>query len=309
MRYIEFGPGKAKVSELVLGTMRIAQMQPKEVATLIETALDAGVNAVDTAPIYGPSEHIIGEAFAARPGLRDRVWLQTKLGIRPHPRAKANYFDFSYDHIIESLENSLRVLKTDHIDSLLLHRPDALMVPEEIAQAFQELHDAGKVIDFGVSNQNPAQIRRLESYLAFPICANQVQLSCAFTPMLDASLNVNMENDASIMRDGGILEYAYDKGMAIQAWSVMQHGYFGGVFLGNPDYADLNAALDTIATEHGVTAAAVAINWVLRVPGKMQAIVGTTKAQRVTKSAAACDWEMTREEWYEIYLAAGNALP
>ncbi len=309
MRYIDFGSNDVKVSELIVGTMRIAQMKPAQVADLFETALDLGVNAVDTAPIYGPSERIIGEAFAERPGLRDRVWLQTKLGIRPHPRIESNYFDFSYAHIIESVDNSLRMLQTDHIDSLLLHRPDVLMVPEEIAQAFQELHDAGKVVDFGVSNQNPAQMKRLEKYLTFPIYTNQVQISCAFTPMIDASFNVNMENDASVMRDGGILEFAYDRNQAVQAWSVLQHGYFGGVFLGDDAYEGLNQALERVAAEHGVTTTAVAINWVLRLPGKMQAIIGTTKKERVAMAAAACDWEMSREEWYEIYLAGGNQLP
>ena len=309
MRYIEFGSQKTKISEVILGTMRIAPKSPAEVATLIESALDAGVNAVDTAAIYGPSESLIGQAFALTPGLRDRVWLQTKLGIRPHGRVKANYFDFSYEHIIESTENSLRALQTDHIDSMLLHRPDALMVPEEIAAAFQKLHDEGKVLDFGVSNENPAQMARLASYLPFPIAANQVQLSCAFTPMIDAAFNANMENDEAIMRDGGILEYDYDHDIATQAWSVLQHGYFGGVFLGNPDYEDLNAALDLIASEHGVAASAVAINWILRLPGKMQAVMGTTDPVHVAESAAACDWEMSREEWYEIYFSAGHRLP
>ena len=309
MRYIEFGANKTKVSEVILGAMRIAQMEVEDIATLIEAALDAGINAVDTAPIYGPSEGLIGKAFAARPGLRDRVWLQTKVGIEPHPRVKANYFDFSYENIMRSMDNSLKMLGTDHVDSLLLHRPDALAEPTEIARAFQELYDAGKVLDFGVSNQNPAQMRRLQRCLPFPIQANQVQMSCAFTPMVDSAFNVNMENDESVMRDGGILEYGYDHDQAIQAWSVLQHGYFGGVFFGNPDYAELNAAIDRIAEEHNVTNTAVAINWVLRYPAKMQAIIGTTKPQRVRDAAAACDWTMTREEWYEIYFAAGHQLP
>ncbi len=309
MRYISFGSTGTKVSEVVLGTMRIWEKSPDEVARLIESALDAGINAVDTAPIYGPSEGLIGEAFAARPGLRDRVWLQTKLGIRPHPRAKANYFDFSYEHIMESVENSLLKLNTDHIDSLLLHRPDALMEPDEIARAFQELHDAGKVVDFGVSNQNPAMMRRLARHLPFPIATDQVQISAAFTPMFDAFFNANMQNDAGIMRDGGVLEYCAEHDMVIQAWSVLQHSYFGGVFLGSPDYDELNKTLELIASEHHTTPTAVAINWVLRYPAKMQAIVGTTRPERVIQSAAACDWVMSREEWYEIYLAAGNQLP
>lgn len=309
MRYIEFGSNKTKVSEVVLGAMRIAMMTPEQVADLIETALDCGINAVDTAPIYGPSEGIIGNAFAVRPGLRDRVWLQTKLGIRKHPRVEANYFDFSYEHIMESVDNSLRMLQTDHIDSLLLHRPDALMEPDEIARAFEELHAAGKVLDFGVSNQNPAMMERLARVVPFELAANQVQMSAAFTPMLDAFFNANMENDAAVMRDGGILEYCYDHNMAIQAWSVLQHGYFGGVFLDNPDYAGLNEALERIASDHDTTKTAVAINWVLRYPAKMQALVGTTKPERIRQSAAACDWVMSREEWYEIYLGAGHKLP
>ena len=309
MRYIEFGSNKTQVSEVVLGMMRIWEKTPEQVADLIECGLDCGINAVDTAPIYGPSEGKLGDAFAARPGLRDRVWLQTKLGIRPHPRIKANYFDFSYEHIMESVDASLTALKTDHIDSLLLHRPDALMVPEDIARAFEELHKAGKVIDFGVSNQNPAMMKRLAQYLPFPIMADQMQISAAFTPMFDAFFNVNMENDASVMRDGGVLEYCYDHDIAVQAWSVLQHGYFGGVFLDNPDYAGLNEALQRVADDHDSTKTAVAINWVLRYPAKMQALVGTTRPERIRASATACDWEMSREEWYEIYLSAGRQLP
>lgn len=309
MRYIRFGQNNTEVSEVILGTMRIGKKTPAEVADLIQTAVDCGINAVDTAPIYGPSEMLIGGAFSESPGLRDKVWLQTKLGIRPHPRIKSNYFDFSYEHIIESVENSLKALQTDHIDSLLLHRPDALMEPDEIARAFDDLAEAGKVIDFGVSNQNPAMMRRLAKHLNVPITANQVQISAAFTPMFDSFFNVNMEVDASVMRDGGILEYGAEHDMAIQAWSVLQHGYFGGVFLDCPDYSELNDALERVAGEHNSTPTAVAINWVLRYPAKMQAIVGTTKPARIRMSAAACDWEMTREEWYEIYLAAGNKLP
>ncbi|MBP3894243.1 MAG: aldo/keto reductase [Atopobiaceae bacterium] len=309
MRYITFGSNDTKVSEVVMGMMRIGGKGPAEIADLIECGLECGINAVDTAPIYDPSEGKLGEAFALRSGLRDKVWLQTKLGIRPHPRIKANYFDFSYEHIMESVDNSLRALQTDHVDSLLLHRPDALMVPEDIARAFQELHDAGKVIDFGVSNQNPAMMERLAQYLPFPIAANQVQISAAFTPMFDAFFNANMENDAAVMRDGGILEYGYNHNMAIQAWSVLQHGYFGGVFLDDPDYADLNEALERIAADHDTTKTAVAINWVLRYPAKMQALVGTTRPERIRESAAACDWEMTREEWYEVYICAGHQLP
>ena len=309
MRYIEFGTSKSRASEVVLGTMRIGGKSTDEVASLIEAALEVGINAVDTTPIYGPSEALIGSAFSARKGLRDRVWLQTKLGIRRHPVREANYFDSSYEHIIESVEASLAALATDHIDSLLIHRPDALMVPADIARAVEELKRSGKIVDFGVSNMNPQTMARLEGALGYPLAANQVQLSCAFTPMLDAFFNANMEDDPAVMRDGGILEYCAERDMAIQAWSVLQHGYFGGVFLGDADYAELNEALARVAEVHNVTPAAVAIAWVLRYPAKMQALVGTTNLDRIAESARACDFEMSREEWYEIYLAAGNRLP
>lgn len=236
-------------------------------------------------------------------------FLQTKVGVRKLPSGRANYFDFSRDHILESVDDSLRALHTDHVDSLLLHRPDVLMVPEEIADSFQTLHDSGKVLSFGVSNQNVALMSRLQSYLPFPIAANQVQLSCAFTPAFDSMFNVNMQNAASPDRDGGVFEYAYQHGQVIQVWSVMQHGYFGGVFIDSPAYADPNDTLHAVADAHGSNKSVVAINWVLRYPSKMQAIIGTTKSERVRLSAAACDWEMSREEWYEVYLSAGNILP
>lgn len=309
MRYIEFGESKRKVSEVVLGTMRIAPLEISQVCDLIDVALDAGINAIDTAPIYGPSESILGKVFETRPDLRDKVWLQTKFGIRKHPSGTFNYFDGSYEHIIESVDESLKALKVDHIDSLLFHRPDPLMEPQGVADAFDELKKAGKVIDFGVSNQNPPTMGRLERVLTVPITANQVQLSCAFTPMIDAVVNANMENEGAVMRDGGILEYCAERDMAIQAWSVLQHGYFGGVFLGDENYAELNRTLERIGEEHGVSATAVAINWVLRYPAKMQALIGTTTPSRVQDSADATSFEMTREEWYEIYISAGNRLP
>lgn len=312
MRYVEFGSQKAKASELVLGLMRIREMTPAQVAELVQTGMGCGVNVLDTAPIYGGwhgCECTLGAALASVPGLREQVILQTKVGIRPHPTRKGNYFDFSREHILQSVDESLAALQTDHVDSLLLHRPDVLMVPEEVAGVFQTLHDAGKVLSFGVSNQNVATMARLQRYLPFPITCNQVQLSCAFSPAFNSTFNVNMEGPAAADRDGGVFEYAYSNGQVVQAWSVMQHGYFGGTFIDDLEYAELNSTLQRIADEHGVTKTAVAVNWVLRYPGKMQAIVGTTKPERVRESAAATTWEMSREDWYDVYLAAGNILP
>ena len=296
MRYIEFGKNKALVSEVVLGSMRIPQMSVAEVGELLSVCLDEGINMVDTADIYGGGhcEELIGEAFAANPQLRDQIFLQTKCSIRFGENG--SYFDFSKDYILSAVDASLARLKTDHVECLLLHRPDVLMEPDEVAEAFEELHKSGKVLEFGVSNQNPMQMKRIARATKYKLAANQVQLSVAFAPAFEAMLNVNMENDPAIMRDGGIFEYCERKDMAIQAWSVSE-------------YEELNAALERLAEKYDVTPGAVALAWILRYPAKMQAVIGTTKAARVRECARATDFTLTREEWYDIYKSAGRQLP
>ena len=309
MRYIEFGKNEASVSEVVLGTMRIPEMSVAEVSDLLAACLDEGINMVDTADIYGGGhcEELLGDAFAANPGLREQVYLQTKCAIRFMDDGA--YFDFSKDYIISAVEASLKRLKTDHIECLLLHRPDVLMEPDEVAAAFDQLHEQGKVLEFGVSNQNPMQMKRIAKASRYPLVANQVQLSVAFAPAFEAMLNVNMENDPAVMRDGGIFEYCERKHMAIQAWSVFQYGYFEGTFLGSPKYEKLNEQLELVADKYGVTPGAVALAWILRYPAKMQTVIGTTKLSRVHECARATDFTLTREEWYGLYKAAGRQLP
>ena len=308
MRYIEFGTQKAKVSEVVAGLMRIPDMTIPELETFVETCLEEGINAFDLANIYGGGkcEEILGDLLVKRPDLRDKMWIQSKCGIHPDG---FTYFDFSKEHILESVDKILKRLKTDHLDSLLLHRPDALMEPEEVAEAFDILQASGKVLDFGVSNQNPIQMQLLAKCVKQPLAANQLQLSAAFTPSLNEGFNVNMEVDAGIVRGAGIFEYCHLNDIVIQAWSSLQYGYFQGVFFGVPKYEALNAVINRIAEEKGVTNTAVALAWILRYPAKMQAVIGTTKPERIRESARACDFTLTRKEWYEIYLAAGNKLP
>lgn len=309
MRYIEFGEDKRKVSEIVMGLMRIADMSIKEVATLIDTGLEVGINFLDTADIYakGKAEEILGDVFVENPKLREKVFLQSKCGIRIDE--DFTYFDFSREHILNAVDASLKRLKTDYLDSLLLHRPDALMELDEIAEAFTKLYDTGKVKNFGVSNFNPMMMSMLGDALSFPLVTNQVQFSIAHTPMLDAGFQVNMHWDGSAMRDGGILEYCRVQDIAVQAWSSLQYGYFEGVFLGSEKYSKLNAVLNRLAAEKGVTPTAIALAWILRYPAKMQAVIGTTKPARIRESAKATDITLTRKEWYELYLAAGNKLP
>ena len=308
MRYIKFGERQKEVSEVVLGLMRISEMTVDQVEDLIEFALAVGINAFDIADCYGHGkcEQILGEVLKRRPNLREKMWIQSKCGIRME---EFTYFDFSKEHILEAVDGILERLNVDYIDSLLLHRPDALMEPAEIAEAFDLLKSQGKVIDFGVSNQNPMMMALIQKDVNQPLVANQLQLSAAFTPSFDAGFHVNMKQEAGIVRDSSIFEYCRLHDVVIQAWSVLQFDYFGGVFLGSEKYPELNHVLNRLAEKYHVSPSAVAIAWVLRYPAKMQAVIGTTKKARVAEAAKAAEIQLTRKEWYEIYLAAGNDLP
>ncbi|AEZ63120.1 Oxidoreductase, aldo-keto reductase family [Streptococcus infantarius subsp. infantarius] len=308
MRYIKFGERQKEVSEVVLGLMRISEMTVDQVEDLIESALAVGINAFDIADCYGHGkcEQILGEVLKRRPDLREKMWIQSKCGIRME---EFTYFDFSKEHILEAVDGILERLNVDYIDSLLLHRPDALMEPAEIAEAFDLLKSQGKVIDFGVSNQNPMMMTLIQKDVNQPLVANQLQLSAAFTPSFDAGFHVNMKQEAGIVRDSSIFEYCRLHDVVIQAWSVLQFDYFGGVFLGSEKYPELNHVLNRLAEKYHVSPSAVAIAWVLRYPAKMQAVIGTTKKARVAEAAKAAEIQLTRKEWYEIYLAAGNDLP
>lgn len=308
MRYIKFGERQKEVSEVVLGLMRISEMTVYQVEELIESALAVGINAFDIADCYGHGkcEQILGEVLKCRPDLREKMWIQSKCGIRME---EFTYFDFSKEHILEAVDGILKRLNVDYIDSLLLHRPDALMEPAEIAEAFDLLKAQGKVIDFGVSNQNPMMMALIQKDVNQPLVANQLQLSAAFTPSFDAGFHVNMKQEAGIVRDSSIFEYCRLHEVVIQAWSVLQFDYFGGVFLGSEKYPELNQVLNRLAEKYHVSPSAVAIAWVLRYPAKMQAVIGTTKKARVAEAARAAEIQLTRKEWYEIYLAAGNDLP
>lgn len=308
MRYIKFGERQKEVSEVVLGLMRISEMTVDQVEDLIESALEVGINAFDIADCYGHGkcEQILGEVLKRRPDLREKMWIQSKCGIRME---EFTYFDFSKEHILEAVDGILERLNVDYIDSLLLHRPDALMEPAEISEAFDLLKSQGKVIDFGVSNQNPMMMALIQKDVNQPLVANQLQLSAAFTPSFDAGFHVNMKQEAGIVRDSSIFEYCRLHDVVIQAWSVLQFDYFGGVFLGSEKYPELNHVLNRLAEKYHVSPSAVAIAWVLRYPAKMQAVIGTTKKARVAEAAKAAEIQLTRKEWYEIYLAAGNDLP
>ena len=292
-------------SRIAIGCMRIADKTPEEANKFINTALENGYNFFDNADIYGGGmcETVLGQGMKLEKGLRERMFIQSKCGIRQ------GMYDFSKEHIISSVEGILKRLQIDYLDTLVLHRPDALVEPEEVAEAFEQLESQGKVRYFGVSNHNPYQIELLQKYCSQKILVNQLQFSIASSGMVDAGLNVNMENNEGINRDGGVLDYCRLKDITIQPWSPFQYGFFGGVFLGSDKYPELNKVINKMSEKYGITDSAVAIAWILRHPAKMQPIIGTTNVERIKDISKAADIEMSREDWYEIYRASGKKLP
>ncbi len=305
MKNIQIAGTDLDVSEISLGCMRISGMTNQDISHLIHTALEAGINFFDHADVYGggQSEAKFAEALGMTPSVRETMLIQTKCGIRK------GAFDFSKEHILEAVDGSLKRLQTDYLDVLLLHRPDALVEPEEVAEAFTILQNNGKVRYFGVSNQNPMQIELLTKFVKQKIVFNQLQFSITNSGMVDAGINVNMEIDPSVNRDGGILDYCRLKDITIQPWSPFQYGFFEGVFLDNEKFPELNQTIDELAAAKGVANTAIAIAWILRHPARMQPIIGTTNANRVKDICKASDITLSRQEWYDIYLAAGNKLP
>ncbi|NMP21682.1 aldo/keto reductase [Sulfobacillus harzensis] len=305
MRTMKLGSSTLEVPVVAVGCMRLSALSLKEAEAYLGTALDQGANFFDHADIYGQgrSEELFAEALHMNPAVRERLIVQSKCGIRE------GMFDFSKEHILNAVDGSLKRLKTDYLDVLLLHRPDALVEPEEVAEAFDLLEQSGKVRWFGVSNQKPMQIELLRKFVKQPLIANQLQLSITNATMISQGINVNMENHSAVDRDGSVLDYCRLADITIQPWSPFQYGFFEGVFIGNPRFQDLNQTLDRIAAAHQVNSTTIAIAWLLRHPARMQPIIGTMNIGRLIDCVKAADVHLSREEWYEIYRGAGNILP
>lgn len=305
-------PGTDLVAPAIIaGMMRIQQKTDDEVRALVDACLEAGVNFFDHAAVYGAEPHgcerRFAEALRLTPSQREAITLQTKVGI---VKENGPYFDFSYDEIMSSVDDSLAALDTDHIDILLLHRPDALVEPEEVAKAFDELEAAGKVRHFGVSNHTPVQVELLKRYVRQPLVVNQLQLSITHANLITQGMAMNMAGlDQSVDRTLGTLDYCRLNDITIQAWSPFQTGFFDGPFLGNPDVPELNAVVDRLAASYGVPPEAIATAWITRHPARMQVVLGTTTPERVAAAAKGADIVLTKPEWYELYRAAGHVVP
>jgi predicted oxidoreductase len=302
---MKLGSSNLEVPVVAVGCMRINSLEKNEAERFVQTSLEQGANFFDHADIYGSGvcEEIFADAIHMSPSVREKIILQSKCGIRK------GMFDFSKEHILDSVDGILKRLNTEYLDVLLLHRPDALVEPEEVAEAFDKLEQSGKVRHFGVSNQNPMQIQLLQKHVKQPLVANQLQLSITNANMISNGINVNMENDSAINRDGSILDFCRLHDITIQPWSPFQFGFFEGVFLGNEKFPELNKQMDEIADKYQVSNTTIAIAWLLRHPAKMQPVIGTMNIDRLIDCCNASDVHLTREEWYSIYRAAGNILP
>lgn len=308
MRTVDIEKGPSKASRLILGCMRMPALSVEEAAKMIETAVDLGINYVDHATCYGDgeAETRFGDALALTSVKREDLIVQSKCGLRFDNQT----FDWTKSNIIESVDGILKRLKMDYIDVLLLHRPDLLYDPEQIAEAFDELEAAGKVKHFGVSNTLPMQIELLKKYVKQPLKINQLQLSLEQSQLIDQGLYMNNKTtDMSLMRDGGALDYCRLNDITIQAWSPLQKGMFKGMFIDDPDFPELNKVLGDLAEKYGVTKSAVAIAWILRHPAKMQVIAGTMNPKHLEEMAQADKFDLTHEEWYRLYLSSGKFLP
>lgn len=309
MKSFELSTSGVTVSSVILGLMRIKTMSDADIRTLYSAARDAGINMIDHADIYGGERHFCESRFGGAVTLsaaeRESLVIQTKTGIRK------GFFDFSREHILESVDGSLKALKTDYIDVLLLHRPDTLVEPEDVAEAFDTLHRAGKVRQFGVSNFTPGQIELLKTAVQQKLVANQVQLSITHANLFAQGIAANIGHlEQSVSRDNGLLDYARINKVTLQAWSPFQKGWFDGVFVGDREnYPALNTALDEIAAAHGVTPTGIAVAWITRHPANIQVVLGTTRPERVRESVAGAGVTLSREEWYRLFIAAGHKLP
>ena len=306
MRTIELGKSNMQVPVIALGCMRMNRLDEKEAASFIEKALSLGVNFFEHADIYGKGEceKIFSKAIDMKPSIREKIILQSKCGIVP-----GKMYDLSKEYILKSVDEILKRLQTEYLDVLALHRPDALVEPEEVAEAFRILKESGKVRHFGVSNHKPLQMELLHKYLDEPLVTDQLQFSITNSSMVENGLEVNMTTEGAIDRDGSVLDYCRYHDITIQTWSPFQYGFFEGVFLNNEKFSELNQILEKIATRYEVTPTTIATAWILRHPAHMQVVAGTMNEKRLEEICKASEITLSREEWYQIYLAAGHILP
>jgi predicted oxidoreductase len=279
MEYRKLHPQGPEFSRIVVGAWRWHNVSQETIDRLIKTSLDAGVTAFDHADIYGDhrNEEMFGNVIRTNPALRDKMKLVSKCGIKfkstKRPSTRIKHYDTSKEHILWSAENSLKMLGTDHLDLLLIHRPDPLMNPDEVADAFTKLKHQGKVLNFGVSNFTPDQYRMLNHYLSFPLVTNQIEISLSrVEPFFNGDLDVLMEHNASAM-----------------AWSPLGGGK---LMIGDRGWFDK-------ASKYNASYSQLSLAWLLK-HHAIFPVIGTTKPERITESVKAIDVNLDRQDWFDM---------
>jgi len=316
MKQLRLGGTDWQASAVALGIMRMATISVADAAKALQAAHEAGITYIDSADIYGDgqSERVFKDALKASGLSRDDFYIQSKGGIVLDPARShdglvfGQRYDFSKQHLLDSVDGILERMGLDYLDAFLLHRPDPLMETEEIADAFNTLQRSGKVRHFGVSNFNVQQYQLVQEAVDQKLMFNQLQFGAAHTQMITEGLRVNMD-DAPAVTDGGLLEFSRRKHVTIQAWSPFQYGLFEGMFINDPKYPELNAELQKLADKYGVSKNGIATAWILRHPANIQVLVGPMTPAHIKDIAAGADFPLTKQEWYNIYYAAGNYLP
>lgn len=315
MKTTKLGKTSLDISAMALGTMRMGEKTPEEAAKAIEVAYENKINFIDSADIYGGgnSEKVFGKALKISNIRRDDLFIQSKTGIISNPRKNSlpygSRYEFTKDHILSAVDGILKRMNIEYLDALILHRPDVLMDLGEVGQAFDLLQASGKVRFFGVSNFNPAQFKMLQNVVSQPLMFDQLQFGLMHTGMIDCGLHTNMTDHDSINHDSSLLEFLRMNHITLQAWSPFQYGTFEGTFINNPKFPELNKKLQEIADKYGVGKNAIAASWILRWPGQVQVIMGTMTPEHIADSAQGADIKLSRQEWYDLYFAAGHDLP
>lgn len=306
MKKIKLGNSSIEVPVIALGCMRLTELDTAQAEVYLKSCIEKGINFFDHADIYGSGacEELFAKALPLTASEREKVFIQSKCSIVP-----GVMYDCSKEHIITSAEGILKRLNTEYLDVLLIHRPDALIEPEEVAEAFDRLQSSGKVRCFGVSNHRPMQIELLKKYIGQELLINQLQFSIPFSGMVSSGMEANMTTEGAVDRDGDVLNYCRLNDMTIQAWSPFQMANWQGTFIGSERYSELNAIMDELGEKYGVGKTGIATAWILRHPARIQMIAGTMNSARLDDIIAAADITLTREEWYRLYLAAGHILP
>jgi len=309
MKTINVVNGPSNASAIVMGCMRMPALSVDQAEKMIQTAVELGINFFDNATCYGENgeaEKRFGDAFKQSGLKREDVIIQSKCGLR----FERNEFDWSKENILTSVDESLSRMKTDYLDALLLHRPDLIFEPEQVAEAFDILEKNGKVRYFGVSNVPPMELELLKRYVKQPLVFNQLQFSLEQSQLIDQPLYLNnLTTERSIDRDNGTVDYCRLNDITIQAWSPLQHGFFKGCFVDSPEFPEINKVLSELAEKYSVSKTAIAIAWILRHPAKMQAIAGTMNPVHLKEICDATKVELTHNEWYKLYLSSGKKLP